>query len=1328
MQMNVVRRLYVEKRPGFDTEAVSLCREIRDQLNMPRLERLRLFQRYDVQGLAEAEWQAAKNGIFSEINADDCYEEKLPKSVFCSIAVEYLPGQFDQRADSAEKCLQLLTRRNDAVVFSARVYAFEGALTPEDEDALRGYLINPVDSRESAVDKPTTLEREWPTPANVATIDGFIAADDEQLRQWRQEWSLAMTEEDLQFCRGYFVDEGRDPTMTEIRVLDTYWSDHCRHTTFLTELTDIALDDAPGAEPFRQAVERSLNDYRQARKQLYGNKPKRPECLMDLALIGMKQLKKAGKLDDLDESEEINACSIRRRIPVDYDDGSWAGQDVLVMFKNETHNHPTEIEPFGGAATCLGGAIRDPLSGRAYVYQSMRVTGSGDPTVAADQTLLGKLPQRSITTQAARGFSSYGNQIGLQTGHVREIYHPGYVAKRMEIGAVVGAVPAEYVRREQPQSGDVVILLGGKTGRDGCGGATGSSKAHDESSLTECGAEVQKGNPPTERAIVRLFRKKEVTQLIKRCNDFGAGGVSVAVGELADGLDIDLDAVPKKYEGLDGTELAISESQERMAVVVAADDAQRLIALAAEENLLATVVAIVTTRNAASDASSEEEEPEENQSIVNRFAHIDDRAQDEDYRKALEIILNDEGEKEEDEPIEPDRLRMHWRGNTVVDLRRDFVDSNGAQAVARAEIVMPNMEESYFSRPPYVRRSGETLTDVLFRCVSDLNGCSQKGLVERFDGSIGANNLLQPYGGRTLEGSTEGMAALIPLPEGKTTACTVMTYGFDPELSSWSPYHGAAYAVLDSLAKLAALGGDASRARLSFQEYFERLADQPRRWGKPLAALLGAYQAQLAMSVAAIGGKDSMSGSFGDLDVPPTLVSFAIDVADATRVIGNGFTQSGATIGLLRVERDEAGLPKYEQARRQYGLLHEWISEGRVQAARAIGRGGIAEGIARMSFGNEIGAAIETEKTVDEWFAPDFGSILVQFASSEEATLPESGWERIGQTTDKAELSIAGEIIAIDALKALWRAPLEGVFATTSEAPEPDEEVEAVRNVDYPIPAARFSSRADKVRPRVLIPVFPGSNCEYDSARAFVTAGARVETLVIRNQYSSDLSDSIRRLAVELDRSQILFLPGGFSMGDEPDGSAKFIASVLRADEVHSAVSRLLDQRDGLALGICNGFQALIKLGLLPYGEICDTMPSDPTLTFNRIGRHIARYVRTRVSSLHSPWMQGLELGQVHSIPISHGEGRFVADESWCRDLADNGQIAFQYCDEQGDARMDEPHNPNGSAWAVEGLLSKDGRVLGKMGHSERVGALVARNIPGEKEQGLFAAGVQYFM
>lgn len=1279
MMSKQIRRLFVEKRKGFDTEARALEKELPLLLGLQNLSGLRLFHRYDVEGLTEQEWDLAKTRVFAETNADQFFEESLdlPSARFLNIS--YLPGQFDQCADSAEKCLQLLTNRSDAVVRSARVYAFFGALNNEEWQSLTQYLLNPVDSCLDDGTIPDTLEQRWSEAPDVPIMKGFIAANPAQLESWRKEWSLAMSEADLLFCQEHFQAEKRDPSMTEIRVLDTYWSDHCRHSTFFTAFTDISLPE-DASKAYLSSLSASLAEYRDARERLYGKDSNRAECLMDLALIATKELKADNLLADLDESEEINACSIRRSIPVDRGEGGRSKEDILLMFKNETHNHPTEIEPFGGAATCLGGAIRDPLSGRATVYQAMRITGSGDPTVPLSSTLPGKLPQRRITQGAAHGFSSYGNQFGLQTGQVKEIYHEGYVAKRMEIGAVVGAVPASYVRRERPVAGDVVLLVGGATGRDGCGGATGSSKAHDASSLAECGAEVQKGNPPTERAIARLFRKHEVTRLIKRCNDFGAGGVSVAVGELADGLLINLDAVPLKYAGLNGTELAISESQERMAVVVAQDDVQAFVELAAAENLDAAPIALVNTSG------------------------------------------------------ENDRLQMMWRGETIVDLPRSFVDSNGAPQYATAQIAAPIDKDNYFEKPPFVCQYGEKITQTLRRCLSDLNGCSQKGLVEQFDGSIGANNVLQPYGGKTLEGESIGMAAMIPLPEGETTACSLMSFGFDPQLSSWSAYHGAIYAVLDSLAKIAAMGGDASTARLTFQEFFPRTGTDPLRWGLPLSALLGAYRAQKEMQVPSIGGKDSMSGTFNDLDVPATLVSFAVNIADATQIIGADLLpRTDSALYLLRVDRDEAGLPNFAQAKANYAYLKQLNEDGSVLAARTVGRGGIAEAIAKMSFGNEVGAQIDRTIHAKQLFSPDFGSIVLQIDSSRgfSAFDPEQDMQAelipIGEISQDAVLKMGGESIAIESLKEVWRAPLESVFPTKSEVAE--KLIDRTRNVDYPMPTASFIKQdSDHAKPSVLIPVFPGSNCEYDSARAFRHAGARIQTVVLRNRSASDLEESIAELSSALDQAQILFLPGGFSMGDEPDGSAKFIANVFHADAVREATMRLLQKRDGLAIGICNGFQALIKLGLLPYGEIRDLAPSDPTLTFNQIGRHVARYVHTRVSSLHSPWLHDLELGQIHSIPVSHGEGRFVANENWCKQLADCGQIAFQYCDEQGNATTQEPWNPNGSDWAVEGLLSRDGRILGKMGHSERTGDFVAQNIPGQKDQGLFRAGVRYFL
>ncbi len=1247
-----VRRVYVCKRSGFDTEARGLLREVQTVLGIRSATGLSLWKRYDIQGIDDEALRRASALLLSEPNTDDLAYDALPAIEGRLLAVEALPGQFDQRADSAEKGLQLLTGVDVVRVRCADVYAFTGPLSEHEIATLKRYLINPIERREASMEMPETLDSDWPDAPDVARIEGFVRMDGAALKRMRSEWGLAMSDADLASCQRHFRDSAkRDPSAAEIRVLDTYWSDHCRHTTFLTSIDAIAIDDGAYAPAMKAALDR----YRKNRP----SDAKRPVCLMDIALAGMKQLKRDGLLDDLDESDEINACSIETSIDVTDATGTHA-ERWLVMFKNETHNHPTEIEPFGGAATCLGGAIRDPLSGRSYVYQAMRVTGSGDPRVSIEETLPGKLPQRKITTTAAAGFSSYGNQIGLQTGHVAEIYSEGYRAKRMEVGAVVGAAPKKNVRRETPQPGDVVLLLGGRTGRDGCGGATGSSKAHDASSLESCGAEVQKGNPPTERAIQRLFRNPDFTRLIKRCNDFGAGGVSVAIGELADGLAIDLDAVPKKYVGLDGTELAISESQERMACVVAAADAQAFVAMAAAENLEATAVATVSAEK---------------------------------------------------------RLVMRWRGQTIVDLDRAFLDTNGVEQHAKARISAPEERRFFASKP---LSSG--IRTALEACLSDLNRCSQRGLIERFDASIGANAVLNPFGGSHAASPIDAMAAKLPVLGAETDACTIMAHGYDPELSTWSPFHGAAYAITHALAKIAAAGGDALRARLSLQEYFERLGDDPKRWGKPLAALLGAYWVQTELGVPAIGGKDSMSGSFETLDVPPTLVAFALVVGDAKAVLSTDGQASGHDVALLACPRNADDLPAFGALKQNFAALKRWIDDGKVLSAKAVGSGGWLEAVAKMGFGNRVGFAACPGVPIEKAFAPDYGAIVVELA--EGFTHP--SLLLLGQTTTTPSLQIADETIPIAELAAAWEAPLESVFPTRSE------DVGEAPTLGFygrgKLLAMQGKAAAVRIaRPRVVIPVFPGSNCEYDSASAFERAGAIAHTQIIRNLTPEALRESIAELAAAIRQAQIVMIPGGFSLGDEPDGSAKFIAAAFRSPEVASAVMELLDKRDGLMLGVCNGFQALIKLGLLPGGSIRPLASDDPTLTTNRIGRHVAQYVRTRVASTRSPWLAGVSLGDVHSVPVSHGEGRFMASEAQRNALAAAGQIAFQYCDANGQPRLDMPHNPNGSCWAVEGITSPDGRILGKMAHSERFGSEVGKNVPGEKDQKLFESGVAYF-
>ena len=1251
MSTSQVRRIYAEKRPGYDVAAQQLCRELCEALGTQAIERVRIFQRYDVEGLSDAAFESACGVIFSEPNVDVLYDEVLPEMDAQTLAVEYLPGQYDQRADSASQCLQLLSPQDERPrVACAKVYAIEGNVTQELMERIARHLINPVEARRASMDKPETLTMHADVPADVATVEGFISMEDKALEAMVRELGMAMSAEDLCFCRDYFRDtEKRDPSITELRAIDTYWSDHCRHTTFLTAIDEIAFEDGCFTAPIRAAYEL----YVDTRSDVYGERRK-DISLMDMATLGAKALRRLGKLDDLDASDEINACSIVVTANVDGKDEPW-----LIMFKNETHNHPTEIEGFGGAATCLGGAIRDPLSGRSYVYQAMRITGSGDPRVPYSRTREGKLPQRRITTTAAQGYSSYGNQIGLAAGKVQEYYHPGFVAKRMELGAVIAATPRDHVRRAAPQPGDVVMLLGGRTGRDGCGGATGSSKAHNAQSLTTCGAEVQKGNAPTERCIQRLFRSAEFAQMVKRCNDFGAGGVCVAVGELAPGLVIELDAVPKKYEGLDGTELAISESQERMACVIEADKVERFKQMAYEENLEATQVAVVT---------------------------------------------------------EEARLVMHWRGKTIVDLSRAFLDTNGVTQHARAVVAAPDEREPYLTAQPGFAR-GKTVREAWLAMLGDLNICSQKGLVERFDGTIGAGTILAPYGGLYRESPNEAMAALIPV-QGETTTATLMSHGYDPYLSEWSPFHGAVYAVTESLAKICAAGGDASHARLTFQEYFERLNKVPESWGKPAAALLGGLSAQLGFGTASIGGKDSMSGSFEDIHVPPTLVSFAVGTVDARRVIGTDLQGAGHRLALLTLPVDEQLVPRYAEALKLYETLHQAIARGDVLSAHTVGRGGVAAALSVMAFGSRIGASL-TNIAEEELFLPRYGSILVELADG--AAVPE-GLVPVGETTENASISACGATVTLAEARAAWTAPLESVFPTTVSA----------KNTTAPyLPCETRSEVRPRVRvakPRVFIPSFPGTNCELDSARAFERAGAQTDVFVFRNLTAKGVEESVEAIVKGIAGAQIVMLPGGFSAGDEPDGSGKFIATALRNPRIMEAIMELLNKRDGLMLGICNGFQALIKLGLVPYGEIRTLREDDPTLTFNTIGRHAATHVRTVVSSVKSPWMAGVNVGDVHQVAISHGEGRFVCREKQLAQLMANGQIVTQYATADGLPAVKMPCNPNGSYWAVEGICSPDGRVLGKMGHSERIGACVAKNIPGEKDQHLFESGVAYFL
>ncbi|MBE7035698.1 MAG: phosphoribosylformylglycinamidine synthase [Ruminococcaceae bacterium] len=1240
--MNRVRRIYVEKKKGFDVEANHLFHDLKENLNLTELTGVRIIQRYDVQGVSDEAFAAARTTIFSEPPVDVVYDEVCPlpeKAVYFNVA--YLPGQYDQRADSAAECVQLLTQQERPTVLNARVIVLEGNVSAETLAAVKKYYINPVEAHEVSDEKPETLDQVAEVPADVATVTGFITMDEEALSGLLKTYGFAMDDEDLRFCRDYFKNtEKRDPSLTELRMIDTYWSDHCRHTTFATEIENIDDSKAP------ERVKAALSDYQAARKELYVGKNK-TLCLMDLATIAVKKLKKDGYLTKLDQSEEINACSIEVMVDIDGKKEPW-----LIMFKNETHNHPTEIEPFGGAATCLGGAIRDPLSGRSYVYQAMRVTGSGDPRKTLSETLPGKLMQRKITTGAAAGYSSYGNQIGLATGQVTEIYDEGYVAKRMEIGAVIAAAPKKNVVRERPAAGDIIILLGGRTGRDGCGGATGSSKAHDDHSLESCGAEVQKGNAPVERKLQRLFRKEEAAQLIKRCNDFGAGGVSVAVGELADGLFIDLDKVPKKYEGLDGTELAISESQERMAVVIAPENEQRFFDLAREENLEATRVAVVT------------EEP---------------------------------------------RLKMQWRGKLICDISREFLNTNGATKHTNVALSAPETP-AYFKAQP-VADLKKTWLDTL----SSLNVCSQKGLCERFDASIGAGTVLMPFGGKYQLTPEDCMAAKVPTP-GQTDTATLMSFGYQPRLAKESPFDGAVYAVIESLAKIVAAGGDRKEVYLTFQEYFPRLHEDPARWGLPFAALLGAYRAQTALGIGAIGGKDSMSGSFNDLDVPPTLVSFAVVPTSAKTVVSGAFKETNSALWLIAPQRLADGLPNFDDVKAKYDALYDLIQKGLVRAAYTIKEGGIAAAVSKMAFGNKIGAKL-CECVKDTLFVPNLGAILIETAADCEVPFG----KKIGETCADATISIGETSLAIDEMLTIWRAPLEGIFPTKAFA----------GNGEIPVFNGKAScpivAKSKIARPRVFIPVFPGTNCEYDSAKAFNNAGAESDIFVLKNLTPADITDSVSEFVKRIKNSQIIMLPGGFSAGDEPEGSGKFIATVFRNPAIRDAVTELLEQRDGLMLGICNGFQALIKLGLVPYGKICDLEGDSPTLTYNAIGRHVSQMVYTRVASCLSPWLSEANVGDIHAVPVSHGEGRFVASKEWVEKLSANGQIATQYVDLSGNPTYETAFNPNGSVCAIEGITSPDGRILGKMAHSERRGNEIAKNIYGEQDQKIFLSGVKYF-
>lgn len=1259
-ERNKVRRIFAEKKNGYDVEAQGIYRDLKSNLNIKGLEKVRIINRYDIADITDDEFEASKNVIFSEPPVDYVYEERISlSSDERAFGIEFLPGQYDQRADSASQCIQFLTLGVRPRSRAAKIIVLKGTLSDEEFKRVKEYCINPVDSREAGMEKPDSLDMEIVYPEDVAELTGFCTMGHEQLKKVHSELGMAMSLEDLEFCRQYFAQtEHRDPTITEIKLIDTYWSDHCRHTTFLTRINDISFEDGPFSLFVKSVYERYIS----SRKYVYADREK-DVTLMDLATIAMKELRKDGKLEDLDVSDEINACSIVVDARVNGRSEEW-----LVMFKNETHNHPTEIEPFGGAATCLGGAIRDPLSGRSYVYQAMRVTGSGDPRTSVKDTLPGKLPQRKITTGAAAGYSSYGNQIGLATGQVAEIYDEGYVAKRMEIGAVIGAAPKKNVVRIEPQPGDIIILLGGRTGRDGCGGATGSSKEHDEKSLLTCGAEVQKGNPPTERKIQRLFRNEKVSRMIKRCNDFGAGGVSVAIGELSDGLDIDLDSVPKKYEGLDGTELAISESQERMAVVIAKEDSDRFIQAAMDENLEATQVAVVT----------------------------------------------DTG-----------RLRMKWRNKVIVDISREFLNTNGVKQNIDINVSEPKKLKLGEAISKEISDKTNNIEELWIKNLQRLEHCSQKGLVERFDSTIGAGTILMPFGGKYQMSPAEGMAAKLPVIDGDTDTATLMSFGFNPAISKWSPFHGSVFAIVEAAAKITAMGGDYRKARLTLQEFFEKPGKDPSRWGKPFSALLGAYYAQIKLGIPAIGGKDSMSGTFRDLDVPPTLVAFAVCVNDASHVISTEFKNAGSKVVLVKVGRDQNELPDFEQLDKTYTRIHELAQEGKLSAAHSVRQGGIAEAVSRMCFGNMIGAELDNMDT-SELFAPNYGSLLVEVKPEDDIDKMFNGldYRVIGFTVSKPVVSANGMALELDKMLEGWMQPLEKIFPTKAAI-----EDQRIETFSYEVkPELKKYSAAGKIaKPRVFIPVFPGTNCEYDSAKAFENAGAEADVFIVKNLTPECINETITSMAEKIRSSQIIMFPGGFSAGDEPEGSGKFIATVFRNPYIKDAVMELLQNRDGLVLGICNGFQALIKLGLLPYGEIKEMDANSPTLTFNSIGRHVSCMVETRITSDKSPWFNNVKTGDIHTIAVSHGEGRFAASEEIIRSLAANGQIATQYVNTEGKATYDIRFNPNGSMYSVEGITSPDGRILGKMGHSERKGSNVCINVPGNKDQRLFEAGVRYF-
>lgn len=1273
--MGNVKRVYVEKKAPFAVKAKELQEEIGNYLGIKSVTGVRIFIRYDAENLSDTVFEQALSCVFSEPPVDDYYLETIEvpdgNKVF---SVEFLPGQFDQRADSAVQCIRFLKEDEEPVIRTAVTYMIAGEITDQEFARIRSYCINPVDSREVSMEKPDTLITQYEEPADVAVFDGFTGMGEEELRKLYESLSLAMTFKDFQHIQHYFAEEEkRDPSMTEIRVLDTYWSDHCRHTTFSTELKNVSFKDGY----YRAPLETTYESYLDTREEIFAGRKDKFVCLMDLALMAMRKLKKDGKLQDMEESDEINACSVVVPVEMDYGDGP-VTEEWLVFFKNETHNHPTEIEPFGGAATCLGGAIRDPLSGRGYVYQAMRITGAADPTVPVADTLKGKLSQKKLVRGAASGYSSYGNQIGLATGYVKELYHPNYVAKRMEIGAVMGAAPRKNVIRENSDPGDIIILLGGRTGRDGCGGATGSSKVHTESSIETCGAEVQKGNAPTERKIQRLFRRGEVSRLIKKCNDFGAGGVSVAIGELADGLTVDLDKVPKKYAGLDGTELAISESQERMAVVVDPKDVDQFLAYAAEENLEAVPVAVVT------------EEP---------------------------------------------RLVLKWRGKEIVNLKRAFLDTNGAHQETNVEVDIPSEEDNYFKKLaiPAVEEAleKEDVKDAYLKTLNDLNVCSQKGLVEMFDSSIGAGSVLMPYGGKYQLTETQSMVAKLPVLKGKTDTVTMMSYGFDPYLSSWSPYHGAVYAVTESLAKIVAGGGDFRKVRFTFQEYFRRMTSDPERWSQPFAALLGAYDAQLGFGLPSIGGKDSMSGTFNEIDVPPTLVSFAVDVAEGKHMMTPELKEAGDKLVQFWFDRDEYDIPIYDHAMRTFAFISQLIWDGKVKAAYVLDAKGLAAGVSKMAFGNQLGVAFADTLKERELFENSLGDLVIEMSVEDAEKLKElcdSQEEtedlnfRIVATVTKEPAFTYGDMkITMEEALDAWESKLEKVFPTRAHKGK-----EEVKSPIYRADSV-YVCKNKVARPTVFIPVFPGTNCEYDSAKAFKRAGADVITRVFKNQSAQDIRDSVEAYEKDIAKAQIIMFPGGFSAGDEPDGSAKFFATAFRNEKMKEAVQKLLNERDGLALGICNGFQALIKLGLVPYGEICGQTADSPTLTFNTINRHISKMAYMKVVSNKSPWLQEAEPGATYCCPASHGEGRFVASKEWIDKLFANGQVATQYCDIDGKVSMDEEWNINGSYASIEGITSPDGRCFGKMVHAERRDKGVAVNIYGEQDMKIFESGVAYF-